>query len=174
MKRIIFFFAIAFLFSTRFLAQSNAEKFVDNLISQMTLEEKVGQLNQYNDDINHTGPMTKDDDKKNQIKNGGVGSMLNTMGVKNTRTMQELAMQSRLKIPMLFGQDVIHGFRTTFPIPLGETATWDMDLLEKSARIAATEAAAFGIHWTFAPMVDIGRDPRWGRVMEGAGVWNVT
>ncbi|MBW4790699.1 glycosyl hydrolase, partial [Alcaligenes faecalis subsp. faecalis] len=74
-----------------------------------------------------------------------------------------------LKIPLLFGQDVIHGFRTTFPIPLGETATWDMNLIEKSARIAAIEASAYGIHWTFAPMVDIGRDPRWGRVMEGAG-----
>ena len=95
--------------------------------------------------------------------------MLNVVGAEETRKLQELAMQSRLKIPMIFGLDVIHGFRTTFPVPLAETATWDLALMEKSARIAATEAAAYGIHWTFAPMVDVARDPRWGRVMEGAG-----
>lgn len=135
----------------------------------MTLEEKIGQLNQYNDDITATGPITKDADKAGQVRAGKLGSILNAVGTKNTKNWQDQAMQSRLKIPLLFGQDVIHGFRTTFPIPLGETATWDMDLIEKSARIAATEASAYGIHWTFAPMVDIGRDPRWGRVMEGAG-----
>jgi Beta-glucosidase-related glycosidases len=108
-------------------------------------------------------------DKEKQIREGKVGSMLNIIGVDQTRKYQDLAMQSRLHIPLLFGLDVIHGFRTTFPIPLAETATWDMALLEKSARIAATEAAAYGIHWTFAPMVDIARDPRWGRVLEGAG-----
>ena len=135
----------------------------------MTLEEKIGQLNQYNDDITATGPITKDADKAGQVRAGKLGSILNAIGAKNTKNWQDQAMQSRLKIPLLFGQDVIHGFRTTFPIPLGETATWDMNLIEKSARIAATEASAYGIHWTFAPMVDIGRDPRWGRVMEGAG-----
>ena len=138
-------------------------------MAKMTLEEKIGQLNQYNDDITATGPITKDADKAGQVRAGKLGSILNAIGAKNTKNWQDQAMQSRLKIPLLFGQDVIHGFRTTFPIPLGETATWDMNLIEKSARIAAIEASAYGIHWTFAPMVDIGRDPRWGRVMEGAG-----
>jgi beta-glucosidase len=95
--------------------------------------------------------------------------MLNVTGVQHTRQLQEMAMQSRLKIPLLFGQDIIHGYRTTFPIPLGEAASWDLSVIRRSARIAATEAAAAGVHWTFAPMVDIARDPRWGRVMEGAG-----
>ena len=141
----------------------------DLLIRQMTLDEKIGQLNQYTSDRNATGKITSDGDKANQVRQGKVGSMLNVVGAEETRELQELALQSRLKIPMIFGLDVIHGFRTTFPIPLGETATWDLALIEKSAHIAATEAAAYGIHWTFAPMVDVARDPRWGRVMEGAG-----
>ena len=141
----------------------------DMLIRQMTLDEKIGQLNQYTSDRNATGKITADGDKANQVRQGKVGSMLNVVGAEETRKLQELAMQSRLKIPMIFGLDVIHGFRTTFPVPLAETATWDLALMEKSARIAATEAAAYGIHWTFAPMVDVARDPRWGRVMEGAG-----
>ena len=141
----------------------------DILIRQMTLDEKIGQLNQYTSDRNATGKITADGDKANQVRQGKVGSMLNVVGAEETRKLQELALQSRLKIPMIFGLDVIHGFRTTFPVPLGETATWDLALMEKSARIAATEAAAYGIHWTFAPMVDVARDPRWGRVMEGAG-----
>ena len=150
-------------------AQKSIDQKVTELMAKMTLEEKIGQLNQYNDDITATGPVTKDADKAGQVRAGKLGSILNAVGAKNTKNWQDQAMQSRLKIPLLFGQDVIHGFRTTFPIPLGETATWDMNLIEKSARIAATEASAYGIHWTFAPMVDIGRDPRWGRVMEGAG-----
>ena len=150
-------------------AQKSIDQKVTELMAKMTLEEKIGQLNQYNDDITATGPVTKDADKAGQVRAGKLGSILNAIGAKNTKNWQDQAMQSRLKIPLLFGQDVIHGFRTTFPIPLGETATWDMNLIEKSARIAATEASAYGIHWTFAPMVDIGRDPRWGRVMEGAG-----
>ena len=150
-------------------AQKSIDQKVTELMAKMTLEEKIGQLNQYNDDITATGPVTKDADKAGQVRAGKLGSILNAVGTKNTKNWQDQAMQSRLKIPLLFGQDVIHGFRTTFPIPLGETATWDMNLIEKSARIAATEASAYGIHWTFAPMVDIGRDPRWGRVMEGAG-----
>ena len=141
----------------------------DMLIRQMTLDEKIGQLNQYTSDRNATGKITADGDKANQVRQGKVGSMLNVVGAEETRKLQELAMQSRLKIPMIFGLDVVHGFRTTFPVPLAETATWDLGLMEKSARIAATEAAAYGIHWTFAPMVDVARDPRWGRVMEGAG-----
>ncbi|HET6993325.1 MAG TPA: glycoside hydrolase family 3 N-terminal domain-containing protein [Chitinophagaceae bacterium] len=135
----------------------------------MTLDEKIGQMNQYNGDWDATGPITRDGDKQNQIKKGKLGSMLNVTGVDHTRTLQELAMQSRLKIPLLFGQDIIHGYRTIFPIPLAEAASWDLDAIEQSARIAAIEASAAGIHWTFAPMVDIARDPRWGRVMEGAG-----
>ena len=142
---------------------------VDSVLRLMTLEEKVGQLNQYSGDWSHTGPITKDGDKQNQVRNGQLGSMLNVIGVQHTRDLQQMAMQSRLKIPLLFGQDVIHGFKTTFPIPLAEAASWDTAAIRLSARIAATEAAAAGVHWTFAPMVDISRDPRWGRVMEGAG-----
>jgi beta-glucosidase len=149
--------------------QKTIDQKVNTLLKQMTLEEKIGQLNQYTGDNQATGPITINPNKEKDIKDGHVGSMLNVIGTKYTRQYQELAMQSRLKIPLLFGQDVIHGFKTTFPIPLGEAASWDLDAMELSARIAATEAAASGIHWTFAPMVDIGRDPRWGRVMEGAG-----
>lgn len=142
---------------------------VDSVLRLMTLEEKVGQLNQYSGDWISTGPITNDGDKQDQIRKGQIGSMLNIMGVRHTRQLQEMAMQSRLRIPLLFGQDVIHGYKTTFPIPLAEAASWDMDAIQLAARVAATEASAAGIHWTFAPMVDIARDPRWGRVMEGAG-----
>ena len=168
MKKILLSLVLAGLGIT-ISAQKSIDQKVTELMAKMTLEEKIGQLNQYNDDITATGPITKDADKAGQVRAGKLGSILNAVGTKNTKNWQDQAMQSRLKIPLLFGQDVIHGFRTTFPIPLGETATWDMNLIEKSARIAATEASAYGIHWTFAPMVDIGRDPRWGRVMEGAG-----
>ena len=168
MKKILLSLVLAGLGIT-ISAQKSIDQKVTELMAKMTLEEKIGQLNQYNDDITATGPVTKDADKAGQVRAGKLGSILNAIGAKNTKNWQDQAMQSRLKIPLLFGQDVIHGFRTTFPIPLGETATWDMNLIEKSARIAATEASAYGIHWTFAPMVDIGRDPRWGRVMEGAG-----
>ncbi len=142
---------------------------VDSVLKLMTLDEKIGQLNQYNDDRTTTGPITKDDTKRAQVINGQVGSLLNSIGTQRTRFWQELAMQSRLKIPLIFGQDVIHGFKTTFPIPLAEACSWDLDAMRNAAHIAATEASASGIHWTFAPMVDIARDPRWGRVMEGAG-----
>ncbi|MDP4148593.1 MAG: glycoside hydrolase family 3 N-terminal domain-containing protein [Bacteroidota bacterium] len=142
---------------------------VDSVLRLMTLDEKVGQMNQYSGNWAQTGPITGDDDKLQEIKEGKLGSMLNINGVRHTRELQQLAMQSRLKIPLLFGQDVIHGYRTTFPIPLAEAASWDLTAIERSARIAATEAAAGGIHWVFAPMVDIARDPRWGRIMEGAG-----
>lgn len=142
---------------------------VDSVLRLMTLEEKIGQMNQYNDDQTATGPVTLDNTKQDQIKNGQVGSLLNTVGTDRTRRWQQIAMQSRLKIPLLFGQDVIHGYKTTFPIPLAEACSWDLTAIEQTARVAATEASAGGIHWTFAPMVDIARDPRWGRVMEGAG-----
>lgn len=142
---------------------------VDSVMRLMTLEEKIGQLNQYSG-REVTGPLVKQNTNMlNDIKQGKVGSMLNVQGVQNTRHVQEMAMQSRLKIPLLFGMDVIHGYKTIFPVPLGESATWDMELIKLSAHIAAKEAAAVGLHWTFAPMVDIARDPRWGRIMEGAG-----
>jgi beta-glucosidase len=142
---------------------------VDSVLKLMTLDEKIGQMNQYNGDWDATGPITKDGDKQNQIRKGMLGTMLNVTGVEHTRELQEIAMESRLKIPLLFGQDIIHGYRTIFPIPLAEACSWDTNAIKLSARIAATEAAAAGVHWTFAPMVDIARDPRWGRVMEGAG-----
>jgi len=142
---------------------------VDSVLKLMTLDEKIGQMNQYNGDWEATGPITKDGDKQNQIRKGMLGSMLNVTGVEHTRQLQEIAMESRLKIPLLFGQDIIHGYRTIFPIPLAEASSWDTAAIKLSARIAATEAAAAGVHWTFAPMVDIARDPRWGRVMEGSG-----
>jgi beta-glucosidase len=150
-------------------AQSIDQK-VDDLLKKMTLDEKIGQLNQYNGDWEATGPVTKDiEDKMSAIRQGKVGSILNITGVAHTRAFQEAALGSRLKIPLLFGQDVIHGYSVTFPIPLAEAASWDMTAIQLSARVAATEAAAGGVHWTFAPMVDIARDPRWGRIMEGAG-----
>jgi len=142
---------------------------IDSVLKLMTLDEKIGQLNQYNDDSIATGPVTLDNDKEKQVLEGKVGSIINCMGADRTRNWQKIAMQSRLKIPLLFGQDVIHGYKTTFPIPLAESCSWDMKTIEKAARIAAIEASASGLHWTFAPMVDISRDPRWGRVMEGAG-----
>lgn len=142
---------------------------VDSLLRLMTLEEKVGQMNQYSG-REVTGPVS---DKKtnllNDIKNGYVGSMLNVKGVKDTRAIQAVAMQSRLKIPLLFSLDVIHGYQTVFPVPLAEAASWDLQAIRQAAHIAAKESAAAGIHWTFAPMVDVARDARWGRVMEGAG-----
>ena len=161
--------ALLFLSVFAFSQQQTTDQKVEILLKKMTLEEKIGQLNQYTGDNAATGPITINSNKKSEIKKGLIGSMLNIMGTQYTRQYQDLAMQSRLKIPLLFGLDVIHGYKTTFPIPLAEAASWDLTAIELSARIAATEAAACGIHWTFAPMVDISRDPRWGRVMEGAG-----
>jgi beta-glucosidase len=145
------------------------ERKVAALMKQMTVAEKVGQLHQLSG-RQFTGPTSSDyADKLADIRSGKVGSMLNVKGVADTREIQTLALQSRLKIPLLFSLDVIHGYQTVFPVPLGESASWDMEAIELSAHIAAREAAASGIHWTFAPMVDVARDPRWGRVMEGAG-----
>lgn len=159
------------------MTQSNTddkdiESKIDKLIKEMTLEEKVGQLIQYNGSWDVTGPAPADGDNKakyDHLKNGRVGSMLNVVSAKATREAQELAMQSRLKIPLIFGYDVIHGYQTMFPVPLGESASWDMAAIKQSATIAAKESTAAGIHWTFAPMVDICRDARWGRIMEGGG-----
>lgn len=145
------------------------ERRIDALLKQMTLEEKVGQLTQYSGESAATGPVTFVGNQEAEIRRGRIGSLLNVHGARQTRRYQEVAMESRLKIPLLFGQDVIHGFQTTFPIPLAEAASWDLPEIERAARIAAIEASSSGIHWTFAPMVDVARDPRWGRVMEGAG-----
>jgi len=146
---------------------------ITELLSKMTLEEKVGQMNQYTGFYDLTGPAPSEGNAKKkyeQIKKGLVGSMLNVRGVENVRKMQQLAVDSsRLGIPMIFGFDVIHGHKTISPIPLAEAASWDLQAIEKSARVAAIEASAEGLNWTFAPMVDVSRDPRWGRVMEGAG-----
>lgn len=151
-------------------AQKSIDQKVTELLSKMTLEEKAGQLVQYSGFEYATGPQNSNSKKVlEEIKQGKVGSMLNVTGAEETRAFQKLALESRLKIPLIFGQDVIHGFRTTFPINLGQAASWDLEMIEKSERIAAIEASAYGIQWTFAPMVDIARDPRWGRVMEGSG-----
>ncbi|GIZ10532.1 glycosyl hydrolase [Flavobacterium sp. UMI-01] len=139
----------------------------------MTLEEKIGQLNQYNGFWEITGPTPKEGQaakKYEDLKKGLVGSMLNVKGVKDVRALQKIAVEeTRLGIPLLFGFDVIHGYKTISPIPLAEAASWDLVEIKKSAAIAAEEAASVGLNWTFAPMVDIARDARWGRVMEGSG-----
>ena len=146
---------------------------VDSVLNLMTLEEKIGQMNQYNGFWNVTGPAPKDGDaaiKYEHIKKGWVGSMLNVRRVKDVRALQKIAVEeTRLGIPVIFGYDVIHGYKTISPIPLAEAASWDMDAIKNSAKTAASEAAASGINWTFGPNVDISRDARWGRVMEGAG-----
>lgn len=145
---------------------------VDSVLSIMTLDEKIGQLNQLSFGIGW-GPTIKvsvPDEYKEMIREGKIGSFLNAIGAEFTYELQKVAIQeSRLKIPLIFGLDVIHGFKTTFPVPLGEAATWEPELVEKSAHYQALEASSAGIHWTFSPMVDIARDPRWGRIMEGSG-----
>ncbi len=155
------------------LVNPATEKKIDALLAQMTLDEKVGQLNQYSSPFDVTGPPPSQGAQKaayEQIRNGLVGSMLNVTGAEATRKAQQLALEnSRLKIPLIFGYDVIHGYKTVFPIPLGEAASWDPAAVERSAHVAATEAAAAGLHWTFGPMVDVARDARWGRIMEGSG-----
>ncbi len=150
-------------------APSIYESKVDSLMNLMTLEEKIGQTVMYGGDWSVTGPTTKTDFVA-YIKQGSVGAMLNVYTAKGTRDLQKVAVEeTRLGIPLLFGYDVIHGMRTIFPINLGMSASWDPSLIEQSSRIAAEEASAEGLHWTFAPMVDIARDPRWGRISEGAG-----
>ena len=148
-------------------------KKVDSLLGIMTLDEKIGQMNQYNGFWDVTGPAPKNGDAKfkfNNLKKGLVGSMLNVRGVEEITALQKIAIEeTRLGIPLIIGNDVIHGYKTLSPIPLAEAASWDLKEIENSARIAALEASAAGTNWTFAPMVDISRDARWGRVMEGAG-----
>ena len=149
------------------------EQKVSDLLNQMTLEEKIGQMNQYSGFWDLTGPAPSSGDaakKHEHLRKGYVGSMLNLRGVENVLKIQKIAVEeTRLGIPLIIGFDVIHGYETLSPIPLAESASWDLEAIKKSAQVAAEEAAAAGINWTFAPMVDISRDARWGRVMEGAG-----
>ncbi|WNG13422.1 beta-glucosidase [Cystobacter fuscus] len=151
------------------LAGGGLQRRVEALLARMTLEEKVGQLAQYSAGT-PTGPGTGRSDYETLVRAGAVGSMLNVVGAQETNRYQRIAVeQSRLKIPLLFGFDVIHGYRTTMPIPLGMAASFDPALVEQAMHLAGTEAAAEGIRWVFSPMVDIARDPRWGRVAEGSG-----
>jgi beta-glucosidase len=158
---------------TSLTKKNDIDRRVDSVLKLMTLQEKVGQMNQYNGFWEITGPAPKEGNAKQKydhLKTGMVGAVLNVKGVENVRKLQEIAVkETRLGIPLLFGFDVIHGHKTLSPIPLAEAASWDLVAIEKSARVAAIEASAVGINWTFAPMVDITRDARWGRVMEGAG-----
>lgn len=151
----------------------NMDQFIEDLLSKMTLEEKVGQMNQYSGFWEATGPAPSAGNAKRKyedLRNGRVGSVLNVRGVEEVRAMQKLVVEeSRLGIPLIFASDIIHGYKTLAPIPLAEAASWDLKAIEASARMAATEASATGVSWTFAPMMDISRDARWGRVMEGGG-----
>lgn len=178
----IAFCTIGLLFSSCSQSQSVVKKETkalrfdmkaDSILKLMTLEEKIGQLNQYNGFWDVTGPSPKEGQaalKYDHLKKGLVGSMLNVKGTKEVRTIQKIAVeQTRLGIPLIFGFDVIHGYKTISPIPLAEAASWDMDAIRRSSEIAAEEASAVGLNWTFAPMIDISRDARWGRVMEGSG-----
>lgn len=152
---------------------SSIDQKVDSLLSSMTLEEKIGQTNLYNGTWEFTGPVPADSSsqaKADNIKKGRVGGMLNVLTAKGIREAQELAVEnSRLGIPMIFGYDVIHGYQTMFPVPIAQAASWDIEMARKGSKVAAREAAASGLHWTFAPMIDISRDARWGRIMESPG-----
>lgn len=172
MKRLIAYSCMA-IFAMGSMAQNQKDeaqmnRFISGLMEKMTLEEKVGQLSQCSGGF-ATGPDNTRISRTEDISKGLIGSLLNVSGAANTRKYQEAAMKSRLQIPLLFGLDVIHGYRTGFPLPLAEAASFDLDAIERGSRCAAKEAAAAGLHWTFAPMVDISWDARWGRVMEGAG-----
>jgi beta-glucosidase len=147
------------------------EKQIDTILAKMTLQEKIGQLTQYSAKwVETPAPGHLAPDLTEMVRQGGIGSFLNLTGARRSREIQRIAVEeSRLHIPLIFGLDVIHGYRTIFPIPLAEASTWDPDLVKASARVAAREASSGGVHWTFAPMVDVARDPRWGRMAEGSG-----
>lgn len=171
MKKCVFTLVVLFLFSHVIWAIEVKDKnsFISDLISRMTLEEKIGQLYQCSGGGDITGPNKEKIPCKEQISEGNLGAMLNILTIDEIRQYQDAAMKSRLQIPLIFGLDVIHGYRTGFPIPLAEAASFDLQLIEEAARKAAMECSADGINWTFAPMVDVSWDARWGRVMEGAG-----
>ncbi|NDW10724.1 glycoside hydrolase family 3 N-terminal domain-containing protein [Dysgonomonas sp. 520] len=172
MKRYISVIILSLFAVSALYSQSRKKDYslqVDSVLSLMTLEEKIGQMNQYSNDRQNTGPVINNQDHLREIREGRVGSMLNVTSVTRANQYQDEAMKSRLRIPLLFGLDVIHGMKTIFPIPLGEAASFDLELMRKTAEIAAEEASAHGVHWTFAPNVDVSRDARWGRVMETSG-----
>jgi beta-glucosidase len=165
---IVVLLTASFCFSQSWANQPQIEDRINSLLKQMTLEEKIGQLNQYSAG-SPTGPGTGRTNYEEMIAKGQVGSLFNITG-EQVNVFQKVAVEkSRLKIPLIFGLDVIHGYRTEFPTPLGMSATWDPDLIERAMHVAALEASADGIRWTFSPMVDIARDARWGRIVEGAG-----
>ncbi|HQW94076.1 MAG TPA: glycoside hydrolase family 3 N-terminal domain-containing protein, partial [Ferruginibacter sp.] len=169
MKKKIALFALCIISITSFAQDAKMKTFIDALMKKMTLEEKLGQLNLPGSGDIVTGQAGNSDIAK-KIEQGKVGGLFNIKSVAKIKEVQKLAVEkSRLKIPLIFGMDVIHGYETVFPIPLGLSCSWDMDLIKRSARIAAIEASADGINWTFSPMVDIARDPRWGRIAEGSG-----
>lgn len=170
MKQLIltFFLGLSAVLSLQ-AQQPGKAAFIDSLIQRMSLDEKIGQMSLFTSDWDVTGPTLRTQ-YKDDIIAGKVGAVFNAYSASYTRELQKLAIEkTRLKIPLLFGYDVIHGHQTIFPISLGESCSWDLPEIEHAARIAATEAAAQGLHWTYAPMVDIARDPRWGRISEGAG-----
>lgn len=170
--RKVFLGALLFV-SHQLAAQTSDVKmnsFINTLMSKMTLDEKIGQLNLLTPGGGIATGAVVNPDVESKIKSGKVGGLFGVIGVDKVRKAQELAVNgSRLKIPLIFGSDIIHGYKTTFPIPLGLSTSWDMNMIERTARTAALEATADGLSWTFSPMVDIARDPRWGRVAEGAG-----
>ena len=170
MKKIIVILMLAGAVITLNAQDKEMNSFVSNLMKQMTLDEKIGQLNLITFSGSVLTGASASEGPAEKIRKGQVGAVLGISGVDVVRRAQDIAVkESRLKIPLIFGMDVIHGHRTIFPIPLGLSCTWDIELIEKSARIAATEAAADGLNWVYSPMVDLARDPRWGRVAEGAG-----
>jgi beta-glucosidase len=173
LKTIQLIVILSICFSSAYGQEDKFQSKIDSLLQIMTLEEKIGQMNQYTGFWEVTGPAPSEGANKSKyehLRKGWVGSMLNVKGAEQTRMMQEIVVkETRLGIPLVIGFDLIHGYKTIFPVPLAESASWDLAAMEESARIATIEATAVGIHWTFAPMVDISRDPRWGRVMEGAG-----
>ncbi len=169
MKRICL--VLILISSISFSQNKNIDQRVDSVFALMTIDEKIGQLVQYSGMFD-TGTQTRKPQQSHEvlIREGKVGSFLNIFGVKSTYEVQKIAVEeSRLKIPLIIGLDVIHGFKTIFPIPLAQSCSWNPNLVEKSSRWQAIETSAAGVHWTFAPMIDIARDPRWGRIMEGNG-----
>src|SRR5687767_2149079 len=165
------FLIVAFQFAAaQNTGDAKMNSFVSSLMKRMTLEEKIGQLNLLTPGGGIATGAVVSKDVESKIKAGSVGGLFGVIGVDKIRQAQELAVNgSRLKIPLIFGSDIIHGYKTTFPIPLGLSCSWDIPMIEKSARVAAKEATADGLCWAFSPMVDVARDPRWGRVAEGAG-----
>ncbi|MGE5418768.1 MAG: beta-glucosidase BglX [Chloroflexota bacterium] len=169
MKKLLFLFIMFFILVKLQAQDEKMDSFINTLMGKMTVEEKIGQLN-LNAGASFVTGNAINEKTREKIKSGSLGAILNDFSIQSIKASQDIAVnESPHHIPLLFGMDVIHGYRTTFPIPLAMSCTWDMELIEKSARIAAEEASANGVNWTYSPMVDIARDPRWGRIAEGSG-----